>query len=99
MGRYLRTSDGCSPDYAKLIKEQTIILPKKNPTPPRLQDKKEQKVIKLLLDSIKINIQTSSLQEVDARLSSLLQRIEKLGLSLEGYLGSISKPLKIKGRV
>ena len=87
------------PDYAKLIKEQTIILPKEEShSAEASRDKKEQKVIKLLLDSIKINIPKLLLsEEVDARLSSLLQRIEKLGLSLEGYLGSIGKtPEKLR---
>jgi len=81
------------PDYAKLIKEQTIILPKEEShSAEASRDKKEQKVIKILLDAIKINIPKLLIsEEVDARLSSLLQRIEKLGLSLEGYLGSISK--------
>ncbi|MCX6706081.1 MAG: trigger factor [Candidatus Woesebacteria bacterium] len=75
------------PDYAKLIKEGIIKTPKE-PT----KEEKEQKAIKVLLDSIKINIPKLLVsEEVDARLSSLLQRIEKLGLSLEGYLGSISK--------
>ena len=81
------------PDYAKLIKEQTIILPKEEShSAEASRDKKEQKVIKVLLDSVKINIPKLLItEEVDARLSSLLQRIEKLGLSLEGYLGSIGK--------
>lgn len=75
------------PDYAKLIKEGIIKTPKEF-----TKEEKEQKAIKILLDSIKINIPKLLLtEEVDARLSSLLQRIEKLGLSLEGYLGSIGK--------
>ncbi len=78
------------PDYAKLIKESHFA--------EASRDKKEQKVIKVLLDGIKINIPKLLLtEEVDARLSSLLQRIEKLGLSLEGYLGSIGKtPEKLR---
>ena len=87
------------PDYAKLIKEQTIILPKEEShSAEASRDKKEQKAIKVLLDSIKINIPKLLVsEEVDARLSSLLQRIEKLGLSLEGYLGSIGKtPEKLR---
>ena len=75
------------PDYAKLIKAGIIKTPKE-----LTKEEKEQKVIKVLLDSIKINIPKLLIsEEVDARLSSLLQRIEKLGLSLEGYLGSIAK--------
>ena len=81
------------PDYAKLIKEGVIKTPKE-----LAKEEKEQKVIKILLDAIKINIPKLLIsEEVDARLSSLLQRIEKLGLSLEGYLGSIGKtPEKIR---
>jgi len=81
------------PDYAKLIKEGIIKTPKEF-----TKEEKEQKAIKVLLDSIKINIPKLLVsEEVDARLSSLLQRIEKLGLSLEGYLGSIGKtPEKIR---
>ncbi len=75
------------PDYAKLIKEGIIKTPKE-----LSKEEKEQKVIKVLLDGVKINIPKLLIsEEVDARLSSLLQRIEKLGLSLEGYLGSIAK--------
>jgi FKBP-type peptidyl-prolyl cis-trans isomerase (trigger factor) len=55
-------------------------------------EEKQQEVIKVLLSSIKINIPKILVdEEVDARLSSLLSRIEKLGLTLEGYLGSLGK--------
>lgn len=87
------------PDYAKLIKEGIIKLPnEESHSAEASRDKKEQKVIKILLDSVKINIPKLLIsEEVDARLSSLLQRIEKLGLSLEGYLGSIGKtPEKLR---
>lgn len=75
------------PDYAKLIKEGII-----KTTKEISKEEKEQKAIKVLLDAVKINIPKLLIsEEVDARLSQLLQRIEKLGLSLEGYLGSIGK--------
>ena len=81
------------PDYVKLIKEGIIKTPKE-----LSKEEKEQKIIKVLLDSVKINIPKLLItEEVDARLSSLLQRIEKLGLSLEGYLGSLGKtPEKLR---
>lgn len=82
------------PDYAKLIKESHFAPAdaKAMAGGEASRDKKEQKVIKVLLDSVKINIPKLLIsEEVDVRLSSLLQRIEKLGLSLEGYLGSIGK--------
>ncbi|PIU28434.1 hypothetical protein COT08_01310 [Candidatus Woesebacteria bacterium CG07_land_8_20_14_0_80_44_9] len=56
------------------------------------KEEKEQKIIKTLLETQKINLpQLLITEEVDSRLSSLLARIEKLGLTLEGYLGSIGK--------
>ncbi len=56
------------------------------------RDKKEQEVIKILLDSVKIAIPKILIdEEVNSRLANLLERIEKLGLTLEGYLSSIGK--------
>jgi FKBP-type peptidyl-prolyl cis-trans isomerase (trigger factor) len=53
---------------------------------------KEQKIIDLLIKSIKVNIPKVLIdEEVNTRLSRLLERIEKLGLSLENYLASIGK--------
>jgi len=61
---------------------------KKEPT----KEEKQQEVIKVLLSSIKIDIPKILIdEEVDARLSNLLSRIEKLGLTLEGYLASLGK--------
>lgn len=55
-------------------------------------EEKEQKVIKLLLENIKLDIPKILIdEEVNSRLSRLLERIEKLGLTLEGYLSSINK--------
>ncbi|MBU0572234.1 hypothetical protein KKH23_01015 [Patescibacteria group bacterium] len=56
------------------------------------REEKEQKVIKILGESIKIDIPKPLVdEEVNRRLSDLLQRIEKLGLTLESYLSSIGK--------
>jgi FKBP-type peptidyl-prolyl cis-trans isomerase (trigger factor) len=56
------------------------------------REEKEQKVIKVLGESIKIIIPKPLIEEeVNRRLSDLLQRIEKLGLTLEAYLSSIGK--------
>lgn len=56
------------------------------------REEKEQKVIKILGESIKITIPKPLIEEeVNRRLSDLLQRIEKLGLTLEAYLSSIGK--------
>jgi len=56
------------------------------------REEKEQKVIKVLGESINIVIpKPLTDEEVNRRLSDLLQRIEKLGLTLEAYLSSIGK--------
>lgn len=60
---------------------------------------KEQLVIKTLLDSVKVNIPKILVdEEVNNRLSGLLDRIEKLGLNLESYLSSVGKnPESLRG--
>jgi len=64
--------------------------PKNKVEPPR--EEKEQKILTALLDSIKIDLPKMLIdEEVNVRLAQLLERIEKLGLTLEGYLGSIGK--------
>ena len=56
------------------------------------REEKEQATIKALIVNIKINIPKILVdEEVNSRLSSLLSRIEKLGLALESYLASIGK--------
>ncbi len=86
-------------DYKKGLPEITrtssIWVPGKdkdnaNQNPTR--EEKEQAVIKHLLETIKFNIPKLLIEEeVNSRLSKLLERIEKLGLSLESYLTSIKK--------
>lgn len=52
----------------------------------------EQQIIKILLESIKIKIPKILIDEdVNYRLASLLEKIEKLGLGLDSYLASIGK--------
>src|SRR3989344_2988413 len=56
------------------------------------KEEKEQEIIRILLESIKIKMPKILVDEdVNYRLSSLLERIEKLGLSLDSYLASIGK--------
>ena len=56
------------------------------------QEEKEQKVIEALLKNVKMEIPTLLIEEeANQRLSQLLERIEKLGLSLEKYLESTGK--------
>jgi FKBP-type peptidyl-prolyl cis-trans isomerase (trigger factor) len=65
---------------------------KKTNTPTLTHEEKEQEAIKTLLESIKLNISKVLIdEEVNSRLSKLLERIEKLGLTLESYLSSIGK--------
>lgn len=89
-------------DYKKIIsdegKAKSIWTPDKG-DPKKVEEKKEktpeekeQEVIKILLDKIKVKIPKILIdQEVDNRLSQLLDRIEKLGLNLESYLASVGK--------
>lgn len=56
------------------------------------REEKEQIVIKTLLENVKINISKVLLdEETNSRLSKLLERLEKLGLSLDTYLASVGK--------
>lgn len=56
------------------------------------KEEKEQIVLQALLENIKVIVPKILIdEEVNGRLSSLLERIEKLGLTLESYLGSIGK--------
>ena len=63
------------------------------------REEKQQEGIKVLLSSIKINIPKILIEEeVNGRLTNLLDRIEKLGLTLEGYLASLGKtPENLRG--
>src|SRR3990172_13022460 len=59
------------------------------------REEKEQLVIKLLLENIKFEIPNILIEEeVNVRRSRLLERIEKLGLTLDGYLSSINKNIE-----
>ena len=74
-----------TPDTAKALNEQ-------KDEEKSTKEEQEQKVIKLLLENIKLDIPKILIEEeVNSRLSRLLERIEKLGLTLEGYLSSINK--------
>jgi len=88
-------------DYKKLISDEAKSKsiwtpekgdPKKKEEKEKTPEEKEQEVIKILLDKIKIKVPKILIdQEVDNRLSQLLDRIEKLGLNLESYLASVNK--------
>ena len=56
------------------------------------REEKEQEIINILLDSVKVTIPKVLIEEeVNSRLAKLLERLEKLGLSLDSYLSSIGK--------
>lgn len=85
-------------DYKKVVegalRSDAIVIPgKEEPRSAEAsRDKKEQVVIKAILENIKVDIPQILIQEeADSRLSNLLSRLEKLGLALEGYLTSIGK--------
>ncbi len=82
-------------DYRKIVKDALASLPKEEParnTSHSDAGGKEQKALSALVDAIKITIPHILIEEeVNMRLSQLLERIEKLGLTLEGYLASIGK--------
>jgi len=56
------------------------------------KEEKEQQVLKILLNEIKVDIPNLLItEEANSRLAGLLERTEKLGLTLESYLASIGK--------
>jgi len=89
-------------DYKKeipgLSKAKTIWTPekegKKEDQKERelTKEEKEQEILNILLKISKVKIPNILIEEdVNSKLSQLLQRIEKLGLTLENYLASINK--------
>ena len=86
-------------DYQKAIKgtlsASSIWTPNKGKgeaPKEKSKEEKEQEAIKTLLALSEITIPKPLVdEEVDARLSGLLERTERLGLSLEKYLASIGK--------
>ncbi len=90
-------------DYKKIVKGSSnakqIWTPDKGKAEGKAKptrEEKEQAVLKALLDSTKITIPQVLLdQEATSRLSRLLERIEKLGLTLDGYLASINKTAEV----
>lgn len=89
-------------DYKKniagLSRASALWTPDKgNPEKPKklTNEEKEQIVIKGLLENIKFSLPKILIEdEVTSRLSNLLARIEKLGLSLDSYLASIGKTVE-----
>src|SRR5690606_29861916 len=85
-------------DYKKHIKDALttadIWTPEKGKEEKKepSKEEKEQKALEALLKNVEIKLPKLIVdEEVNARLAQLLQRLEKLGLTLESYLASISK--------
>jgi FKBP-type peptidyl-prolyl cis-trans isomerase (trigger factor) len=83
-------------DYKKevtgALRSDSIVVPGKDTVKEKSKEEKESIVLKALLNSVKINIPRILVEEEsDSRLSSLLARLEKLGLALENYLKSVNK--------
>ncbi|MCX7928249.1 MAG: trigger factor [Patescibacteria group bacterium] len=56
------------------------------------KDQKQEVLLRTLVDVVEVNIPPLMIkEELDSRLAQLLQRIEKLGLTLENYLNAIGK--------
>lgn len=88
-------------DYKKVIsgalRSQSIITPQnakasESKPPEQVRTEKEQVVIKTLIENTKLDIPEVLIrEEADSRISGLLEKIEKLGLTLDSYLASIHK--------
>lgn len=85
-------------DYEKVIKDASkgeIWTPGKGDPDKKVEPSREQKesaVIGAISQHYKFELPKMLIEEeVNSRLSSLLERIEKLGLSLESYLASVKK--------
>lgn len=71
---------------------EKIVLPKDLKKKLKNDPKDQNVLIKSLLEAVNIKIPQMLIEEeVNARLSQVLERIERLGLSLEGYLKSVGK--------
>jgi len=76
---------------AGVLRSDSIIVPGKE-NKEKTREEKESLVLKALVESVKINIPRILVEEeADSRISSLLARLEKLGLALESYLASMNK--------
>lgn len=71
---------------------EKIVLPKDLKKKLKHDEKDQNVLIKSLLETVKVTLPKMLIEEeVNARLSQVLDRIEKLGLTLEGYLKSVGK--------
>lgn len=83
-----RTKGIWTPSSAKATKGK----PDKREGKEVSRQEKEQEVIKLLIENISFDLPNILVEEeVNSRLSRLLERIEKLGINLDSYLASVGK--------
>jgi FKBP-type peptidyl-prolyl cis-trans isomerase (trigger factor) len=79
---------------AGALRSDSIIVPGKE-NKEKTREEKESLVLKALVESVKIKIPRILVEEeADSRISSLLARLEKLGLALESYLASMNKKVE-----
>ncbi|MEJ2347947.1 MAG: trigger factor [Patescibacteria group bacterium] len=87
-------------DYKKIVKKSVkgseLWTPdKKEEKKEVTKEEKEQRAVTALLENIKVDIPKPLIDsETEKRLAQLLERIEKLGLTLESYLSSIGKKIE-----
>lgn len=83
-------------DYKSIVqgalRTDLIIIPGKESAKEKTREEMEGIALKALVDNTKIAVPNVLIEEeANSRLSSLLARLEKLGLPLENYLSSINK--------
>lgn len=86
LGNYKKVVSGA-------LRAKSIWTPGKGEKPKEpSKEEKEQEIIKTLLETVKIEVPKLLVEEeVNARLSNLLEKIERLGLTLDSYLSSLGK--------
>lgn len=74
------------------IRSKKIVKSQKDTKEEMPREQKQDILLRMLLDIVEVNVPTLLIkEEADSKLAQLLQRIEKLGLTLESYLTSIGK--------
>lgn len=92
LGNYKQVISGLGKSKAIWTPDKAKNAEPKEPS----REEKEQLIIKTLLDSIKITVPKILIEEeVEDRLAQLLDKIDKLGLTLEGYLASLGKTVEV----
>jgi len=79
--------NGYKDEIKKITAKSKIVVPGKEPEPPKLDE-----IVKALMTSVKISIPKILIdREADRLLSQMLDEIKKLGMSLDQYLASTGK--------